>query len=119
MSITADIFDPVTREEYVRDPRHVAKMADKYLKSTGIGDTCYIGPEPEFFIFDEVRYEQTKNRGYYEIDSVVPNGWSAGFGDHTTGTGLMAIFNASTNDLSTVANCEEFASDAVGTAARR
>jgi glutamine synthetase len=66
----ADIFDPVTKEEYAKDPRHVAKMALQFLQSSGIGDTCFIGPEPEFFIFDEVRYEQTQSRGMYEIDSV-------------------------------------------------
>ena len=70
VSFLADIEDPVTREEYSKDPRHVAKQATKYLKETGICDTVYIGPEPEFFIFDEVRYEQTQHRGMYEIDSV-------------------------------------------------
>jgi len=70
VSITANIVDPVSREEYTRDPRHVARKATEYLVSTGIADTCYIGPEPEFFIFDEVRYEQNEHRGYYEIDSV-------------------------------------------------
>ncbi len=70
VSVIADIVDPETREDYTRDPRHVARKAVEYLSSTGIADTCYVGPEPEFFIFDEVRYEQTQNRGYYEIDSV-------------------------------------------------
>ncbi len=70
ISIIADIVDPVSREDYTRDPRHVARKATAYLKKTKIADTCYVGPEPEFFIFDEVRYEQTQNRGYYEIDSV-------------------------------------------------
>ena len=70
VSVIADIVDPVTLEDYTRDPRHVARKATKYLKKTKIGDTCYVGPEPEFFIFDEVRYEQNQHRGYYEIDSV-------------------------------------------------
>jgi len=70
VSVIADIVDPVTLEEYSKDPRHVAKKAVEYLKSTGIGDTCYIGPEPEFFVFDEVRYDQTQNMGFYQIDSV-------------------------------------------------
>ncbi len=70
VSIIADIVDPITREEYGKDPRHVAKMATKYLKKSGIGDTFFVGPEPEFFIFDEVRYEQNQHRGMYEIDSV-------------------------------------------------
>jgi glutamine synthetase len=59
----------VTHEEYTRDPRHIARKASEYLIQSGIADTCYIGPEPEFFIFDEVRYEQNEHRGYYEIDS--------------------------------------------------
>ncbi len=70
MSVIADIVDPLTREDYTRDPRNVARKAAEFLKSTGIADTAYIGPEPEFFIFDQVRYEQTQHRGMYEIDSV-------------------------------------------------
>ncbi len=70
VSVIADIVDPVTREDYTRDPRHVARKATEYLKKSGVADTCYIGPEPEFFIFDEVRYEQTQHRGFYQIDSV-------------------------------------------------
>ena len=70
VSVIADIVDPMTREDYSRDPRHVARNAIEHMKSTGLADTCFIGPEPEFFIFDEVRYEQTQHRGFYEIDSV-------------------------------------------------
>ncbi len=69
-SVIANVVDPITREDYDRDPRHVARKGEKYLKSTGIADTCYIGPEPEFFIFDEVRYEQNQHTGMYRIDSV-------------------------------------------------
>jgi len=70
ISVIANIVDPVTGEDFTRDPRHVARKAEQYLKEAGVADTCYIGPEPEFFIFDEVRYEQNQHRGYYEIDSV-------------------------------------------------
>jgi glutamine synthetase len=70
ISVLANIVDPVTKESYTRDPRHVARKGAAYLKQTGIADTCYIGPEPEFFIFDEVRYEQNQHRGMYQIDSV-------------------------------------------------
>lgn len=70
ISVLANIVDPVTKESYTRDPRHVARKGAAYLKETGIADTCYIGPEPEFFIFDEVRYEQNQHRGMYQIDSV-------------------------------------------------
>jgi len=70
VSVIANIVDPVTGEEYSKDPRHVARKAEAYLKKSGVGDTCYIGPEPEFFIFDEVRYEQNQHRGFYQVDSV-------------------------------------------------
>ena len=69
-SVIANIVDPITREDYSRDPRHVARKAEAFMKETGVADTCFIGPEPEFFIFDEVRYEQTQNTGMYRIDSV-------------------------------------------------
>jgi glutamine synthetase len=69
-SVLANIVDPVSREEYTRDPRYIARKAEAYMKQTGIADTCQIGPEPEFFIFDEVRYEQTQNKAMYQIDSV-------------------------------------------------
>ncbi len=70
VSILADVFDPVTHEAYNKDPRYVAKLCTEYVKKTGMADTIFIGPEPEFFIFDEVRYEQNQHRGMYEIDSV-------------------------------------------------
>ena len=69
VSVIANVIDPVTGKDFSRDPRHVARKAEAYLKETGVADTCFIGPEPEFFIFDEVRYEQNQHRGYYEIDS--------------------------------------------------
>ncbi len=65
-----DIADPMTREPYTRDPRNIAKKAEAYLKSTGIGDTAYFGPEAEFFIFDNVRFESGRNISYYEVDSI-------------------------------------------------
>ena len=70
VSVIANIVDPETREDYSRDPRHVARKATEYIKKTKIADTCYVGPEPEFFIFDEVRYELNQHKAYYEIDSV-------------------------------------------------
>ncbi len=70
VSVLADIVDPVTGKDFTRDPRHVARKAGAHLKDSGIADTCFIGPEPEFFIFDEVRYEQNQHRGYYQVDSV-------------------------------------------------
>ncbi len=70
VSVIANIVDPVTRDDYTRDPRHVARKGEAYLKKTGIADTVFIGPEPEFFIFDEVRYQQNQHTGMYQIDSV-------------------------------------------------
>jgi len=70
VSVIANIVDPITKEDYTRDPRYVARKGAAFLKETGIADTCYIGPEPEFFIFDEVRYQQNQHTGMYEIDSV-------------------------------------------------
>jgi len=69
VSVIANIIDPITKEDYSRDPRYVARKAEAWLRKTGVADTCFIGPEPEFFIFDEVRYEQNQHRGLYEIDS--------------------------------------------------
>jgi len=68
--LLCNIKDPVTKQDYTRDPRNVARKAVQHLKSTGIADTCYIGPELEFFIFDELRYDQSQNQAYYFIDSV-------------------------------------------------
>ncbi len=70
VSVLANIVDPITKEKYEKDPRYVAQKGSDYLKKTGIGDTAYVGPEPEFFIFDEIRYQQSQNMGFYQIDSV-------------------------------------------------
>jgi glutamine synthetase len=64
-----DIVDPITKERYSRDPRWIATKAENYLKQTGIGDTAYIGPEAEFFIFNSARFSTSTNEGYYHIDS--------------------------------------------------
>ncbi|MFW5759890.1 MAG: type I glutamate--ammonia ligase [Cyclobacteriaceae bacterium] len=70
ISVIADIVDPISLQAYDKDPRNVARKGVEYLKNSGIGDTCFIGPEPEFFIFDEIRYSQSQNMGMYQIDSV-------------------------------------------------
>jgi glutamine synthetase len=75
--IICDVVDPITREPYSRDPRNIAKKATAYMKSTGIADTAYFGPELEFFILDDVRYDQTSNAGYYFLDSV-EGAWNTG-----------------------------------------
>lgn len=67
--IRCDIHDPTTMESYARDPRSVARRAEQYLKSSNIADTCYFGPEPEFFILDDVRWKIDINGAFYHIDS--------------------------------------------------
>src|SRR3989441_1534962 len=67
--LICNVRDPVTGESYSRDPRYIAIKAENYLKSTGIADTAYFGPEPEFFILDDVRFGQSYNHGFYYIDS--------------------------------------------------
>jgi glutamine synthetase len=69
LSVLCNIVDPITKEKYSRDPRNVAQKAEAYLKSTGIGDTAFFGPEPEFFIFDDVRYQNDSNQCFYAVDS--------------------------------------------------
>ena len=69
LSIIGDVEDPITREKYPRDPRNIAKKAEAYLHATGIADTVYLGPEAEFYIFNDIRYSQTANSGFYSIDS--------------------------------------------------
>jgi glutamine synthetase len=75
--LICNIVDPVTREPYTRDPRNIAQKADAYLKSSGIGDVAYFGPEAEFFIFDDIRFESTRFGAFYEIDSIEGN-WNTG-----------------------------------------
>ncbi|MEZ4771219.1 MAG: type I glutamate--ammonia ligase [Caldilineales bacterium] len=69
LAIVCDVFDPITREPYSRDPRFIAARAEEYLKQTGIGDTSYWGPEAEFFLFNNVRYGGGSNEAFYAIDS--------------------------------------------------
>jgi glutamine synthetase len=69
LCMICNIQDPITREDYTRDPRNVARKAVNYLKSTGIADACYIGPEADFFVFDDIRFDQTPNAGFFYIDS--------------------------------------------------
>jgi len=69
LSLICDIYDPLSRKPYTRDPRYIAKKAEKYLRDSGIADTIYFGPEAEFFIFNDVRFDQTENSAYYYINS--------------------------------------------------
>jgi len=70
LSLICNIIDPVTKEPYSRDPRHIAQKAEAYLKSLGVADTAYFGPEAEFFILDDVRYSYSQNSSFHIVDSV-------------------------------------------------
>jgi glutamine synthetase len=74
--LICNIRDPITGQSYSRDSRHIAQKAETYLKGTAIGDASYFGPELEHFVFNEVRYDQSTNYGYYEIDAIEAN-WNA------------------------------------------
>ena len=67
--MVCDVIDPVTKQRYDRDPRYIARKAELYLASTGQADTAYFGAEAEFFIFDNVRFDQNEHEGYYFVDA--------------------------------------------------
>jgi glutamine synthetase len=77
LSLICNIVDPITKEKYTRDPRNIAQKGEAYLKSTGIADTAFFGPEAEFFIFDDIRYDCAQHYAYYYIDSVEGQ-WNSG-----------------------------------------
>jgi glutamine synthetase len=77
ISLICNILDPVTKEPYTRDPRYIAQKAEAYLKSLGVADTAYFGPEAEFFILDDIRYGYTQNSSFHHVDSVEGQ-WNAG-----------------------------------------
>lgn len=79
LSIICNVKDPVTSQSYTRDPRYTAQKAEQHLKSIGIADLSYWGPEIEFYIFDNIRFDQTYNQGFYHIDSV-EGFWNSGDG---------------------------------------
>ncbi|MGD9160875.1 MAG: type I glutamate--ammonia ligase [Desulfobacteraceae bacterium] len=75
--LICNICDPVTGEDYTRDPRNIARKAANYVQSIGLADTAFFGPEAEFFIFDDVRFDQNSHEGYYHVDSVEGR-WNTG-----------------------------------------
>lgn len=77
LSLICDVFEPSTKEKYSRCPRNIAQKAEAYLKSTGLADTVYYGPEAEFFVFDDVRFESNPNSSFYMVDSVEGR-WNSG-----------------------------------------
>ena len=77
LSITCNIKDPITLENYTRDVRHIAQKAEAYLQATGIADTSFWGPEAEFYLLNDIRYGQNQHSGYYYVDSV-EGSWNSG-----------------------------------------
>ncbi len=77
LAVNFFVHDPITKEAYSRDPRNIARKAEAYLNSTGIGDTAFFAPEAEFYIFDAVRFETKQQAGYYYIDSEA-GAWNTG-----------------------------------------
>ena len=82
--MVCDVIDPVTKQRYDRDPRYIAKKAEMYLASTGMADTAYFGAEAEFFIFDNVRFDQNEHEGYYFIDAEEGR-WNSGRKENNLG----------------------------------
>jgi glutamine synthetase len=77
LSLICEIVDPITHEPYSKDPRRVAKRAEEYLRATNIADTCYVGPECEFFVLDSVSYAVEDHQAHYAIDSAEGH-WNSG-----------------------------------------
>ena len=77
LSLVGDVYDPISREPYSRDPRYVARKSLAYLQDTGIADTAYFGPEAEFFVFDKVMYSAGEYSSAYQVDSI-EGPWNTG-----------------------------------------
>jgi glutamine synthetase len=82
--LVCDVVDPVTKQRYDRDPRYIARKAEKYLAESGIADTAYFGAEAEFFIFDNVRFDQREQHGFYYIDAEEGR-WNSGRAENNLG----------------------------------
>ncbi len=77
LAIICDVYDPLTKQPYSRDPRYIAKKAEEYLRKAGIADVSFWGPECEFFVFDDVRFDQGEHYGFYYVDSLEGE-WNSG-----------------------------------------
>lgn len=86
LSMICTIVDPITKNPYKKDPRGVAKLGVEYLKSTGLADSIFVGPELEFFIFDDIRYEQNEFRSFHQIDSIEAH-WNTGRDENSQNLG--------------------------------
>src|SRR3954453_5871977 len=92
LTMICNIQDPITQQDYTRDPRNIARKAVSYMRSTGLADTCRLAPELEFFVFDDVRFDQNGHEGYYHVDSAEGD-WNRGRAEgpnlgHKAGSGL-------------------------------
>jgi glutamine synthetase len=90
LALICDVVDPVLKQPYTRDPRFVARKAETYLQQTKLADTCYFGPELEFFIFDSVRFEQNQHCGYYYVESAEGE-WTSGRDEGAFGGGNLGF----------------------------
>ncbi len=81
LSVTGNVYDPITKDAFDRDPRNVIRNAEAYMKSTGIADSVFMGPEAEFFIFDKVKFESGRHKSGYEVDSA-EGPWNTGEWNH-------------------------------------
>ncbi len=96
LNIVCSIVEPRTGEPYERDPRQIAAKAEEYLRSTGVADTVYFGPEAEFYLFDEVRYESTINGSFYRVDSE-EGSWNSGREEEGGNLGYKTSVRAGTS----------------------
>jgi len=90
LSLVCTVLDPVTREPYTRDPRHVAIKAERHLRASDVADVAYFGPEAEFYVFDHVAFDQQAGSAFYEVNSVEAH-WSSGQGFQRRGEGLASL----------------------------
>ena len=107
LDVAFSIVDPLTDEPYSRDPRQVAGKAEAYLKSTGIADTASFAPEAEFFIFDKVRYENSMQRSFYEVDTIEAP-WNSGVDTEEDGTPNIGFKNRIKKGYFPVPPCDHY-----------
>src|SRR5574341_209510 len=90
LSMICNVIDPAGRQPYSRDPRHVARKAERHLHQSGVATTCYFGPELEFFIFDSIRFGQDQHCGYYYVESAEGE-WNSGRDEGAYGGGNLGF----------------------------
>jgi L-glutamine synthetase (EC 6.3.1.2) len=110
--LRCDIVEPSTGEGYERDPRSVAKRAEAYLASTGLGDAAYFGPEPEFFVFDEVKFGQDMSGSFVKINSEEA-AWSSGSKFEKVTWATAHALKAATSQYHRLTHCTTFVAQCV------